>query len=108
MSESAVSLLESNPPSSGTLSLRAKGSKHQYHGELPVQARDQNFPTMALDGGQGTITTHHNLGSTNSQKTLLFQVAKCYWSLWGTWQDGGRPGVGLGQGSAHYKNQRLL
>lgn len=63
---------------------------------------------MALHGGQGARTTHHSLGSTNSQKTLLFQVTKCNWSLWGTWQDGGRPGLGLGLGSAHYKNQRLL
>ena len=52
------------------------------------------------------MTTHHNLGSTNSQKTLLFQVAKWYQFLWGAWQGGGRPGVGLG--SARYKNQRLL
>lgn len=67
------------------------------------------FPSSSLgqgDGGQGARTTHHNLGSTNSQKTLLFQVAKCYWSLWGTWQGGGRPEVG--PGSTHYKNQRLL
>lgn len=52
-------------------------------------------------GGRSTMISHHNLGSTNSQKILLFQVAKCHWPLWGTWQGGGRPGVGLG--STHYK-----
>lgn len=57
------------------------------------------LPSDGLARGRGTTTTHHNLGSTNSQKTLLFQVVKCYWSLWGTWQDGGRPGLGDGAGA---------
>lgn len=68
--------------------------------------QNQRFPRYRPGRGRGATTTHHHLGSTNSQKTLLFQVAKCFRSLWGTWQGGGRPGVRLG--SARYKNQRLL
>lgn len=56
--------------------------------------------------GRHATTTHHNRGSTNSQKTLLFQVAKRYQFLWGPWQGGGRCGVGLG--SAHYKKSKAF
>lgn len=56
--------------------------------------------------GRHAMTTHHNWRSTNSQKTLLFQVAKHYRFLWGPWQGGGRRGVGLG--SAHYKKSKAF
>lgn len=56
--------------------------------------------------GRHAMTTHHNWRSTNSQKTLLFQVAKRYRFLWGSWQGGGRRGVGLG--STHYKKSKAF
>lgn len=86
------------------------GSAREETGWASAQApgwagREPAPPGFGLRQGH-TTTTHHNRGSTNSQKTLLFQVAKRYWFLWGPWQGGGRRGVGLG--STRYKNQRLL